>query len=126
MDSITHQLAEFAVHLKSDDIPSNVRDRAKDLILDTVGIAIRARHDTASTDAMLAALSRLQMTEGSSRVICDEKTYPAAVAALINGSCAHSLDFDDTHAAGSLHSSAPIVPAALAAARAAGTIGALK
>ena len=116
MDSITHQLAEFAVHLKSDDIPSNVRDRAKDLILDTVGIAIRARHDTTSTDAMLAALSRLQMTEGSSHVIGDEKTYPAAVAALINGSCAHSLDFDDTHAAGSLHSSAPIVPAALAAA----------
>jgi len=33
------------------------------------------------------------------------------------------LDFDDTHAAGSLHSSAPIVPAALAAAEMAGASG---
>ncbi|RMF03558.1 MAG: MmgE/PrpD family protein, partial [Alphaproteobacteria bacterium] len=41
----------------------------------------------------------------------------------INGTLAHSLDFDDTHAEGSLHSSAPIVPAALAAAQMAGASG---
>jgi 2-methylcitrate dehydratase PrpD len=35
---------------------------------------------------------------------------------MLNGTLAHSLDFDDTHAPGSLHPSAPIVPAAFAAA----------
>ena len=35
----------------------------------------------------------------------------------------HSLDFDDTHARASLHTSAPIVPAALAAAEMAGVDG---
>lgn len=124
MVSITGQLAEFAVNLKAADIPTTVRARAKDLLLDTVGIAIRARHDTASTHAMLAALERMEMTHGATHVIGDDKTYPAAIAALINGACAHSLDFDDTHAAGSLHSSAPIVPAALAAAEMTGADGA--
>ena len=124
MVSVTHQLAEFAVNLTLDDIPAEVRARAKALIFDTVGIALRARHDTQSTRAMLAALARLEMTQGRAHVIGDSQTYPAAVAALVNGAGAHSLDFDDTHAAGSLHSSAPIVPAALAAAELADADGA--
>ncbi|MGY8960684.1 MAG: MmgE/PrpD family protein, partial [Alphaproteobacteria bacterium] len=49
--------------------------------------------------------------------------FAPPAAALINGTMAHSLDFDDTHAEGSLHSSAPIVPAALAAAEMAGASG---
>jgi 2-methylcitrate dehydratase PrpD len=42
---------------------------------------------------------------------------------MLNGTLAHSLDFDDTHASGSLHPSAPIVPAAFAAAEMAGSDG---
>ena len=82
MVSVTHQLAEFAVNLTLDDIPAEVRARAKALIFDTVGIALRARHDTQSTRAMLAALARLEMTQGRAHVIGDSQTYPAAVAAL--------------------------------------------
>jgi cell division inhibitor SulA len=36
----------------------------------------------------------------------DPTGYASSAAALINGTLAHSLDFDDTHAAASLHSSA--------------------
>jgi 2-methylcitrate dehydratase PrpD len=42
---------------------------------------------------------------------------------MLNGTLAHSLDFDDTHATGSLHPSAPIVPAAFAAAEMTGAGG---
>jgi 2-methylcitrate dehydratase PrpD len=42
---------------------------------------------------------------------------------MLNGTLAHSLDFDDTHAPGSLHPSAPIVPAAFAAAEMTGADG---
>jgi len=42
---------------------------------------------------------------------------------MLNGTLVHSLDFDDTHASGSLHPSAPIVPAAFAAAEMAGADG---
>lgn len=51
------------------------------------------------------------------------RRYPPPTAAMINGTLAHSLDFDDTHGAGSIHCSAPVVPAALAAAEVAGSSG---
>ncbi|GIT49153.1 MAG: hypothetical protein Ct9H300mP14_10810 [Gammaproteobacteria bacterium] len=49
--------------------------------------------------------------------------YSPAAAAFYNGNLAHSLDFDDPHAGGSIHPSAPIVPAALAAAEMPGVDG---
>jgi 2-methylcitrate dehydratase PrpD len=49
--------------------------------------------------------------------------YPAAGAALLNGTLAHALDFDDTHLPSVLHPSAAVVPAALAAAEGSGASG---
>jgi len=48
---------------------------------------------------------------------------PAELAALVNGTLAHSLDYDDTHLPSVLHPSASIVPACLAAAEAADADG---
>ena len=42
----------------------------------------------------------------------------------MNGAFGHSLDFDDTHAAASLHPGAPVIPAALAAGEMVGASGA--
>ena len=116
MASITHTLATFAAELEYDAIPPEVIARAKQLLLDITGITVRARHDVDSTVPMRKALERLQL-HGTSTVIGDTQGLSPTAAALLNGAMAHSLDFDDTHAAGSLHSSAPIVPAALAAAQ---------
>jgi 2-methylcitrate dehydratase PrpD len=85
--------------------------------LDTVGIIIRARHDAESTSSLVSAIDKLEMSNGSCQVFSDKKTYSPSAAALLNGTLAHSLDFDDTHAEASLHSSAPILSAALAAAQ---------
>ena len=63
------------------------------------------------------------MTGDTATAIGDPNRYTAAGAALVNGALAHSLDFDDIHARGSIHASAPIVPAALAAAEEAGASG---
>jgi 2-methylcitrate dehydratase PrpD len=49
--------------------------------------------------------------------------FPAPSAALINGTLAHALDFDDTHVPSILHPSASVVPAALAAAEQVGASG---
>jgi len=48
---------------------------------------------------------------------------PAPSAALLNGTLAHSLDFDDTHLPSVLHPSSSVVPAALAAAELFGAAG---
>ncbi len=123
MDKITRRLAEFAIGLAYQDLPNEVAERAKLLILDLAGIMVRARHDSESTPSLIRAIERLGLDRGECSVIGDGRAYAPTAAALINGTLAHSLDFDDTHAAGSLHSSAPIVPAALAAAEMAGASG---
>ena len=123
MTGVTHELAEFVAELSYDDLPEVVIERTKLLILDITGIMIRARHDAESTPSMIAAIGRLGLAAGDCSVIGDGRRYAPTAAALANGTLAHSLDFDDTHAAGSLHSSAPIVPAALAAAEMTGASG---
>jgi 2-methylcitrate dehydratase PrpD len=116
MTGITRQLAEFAANLKPKDIPEEVVARTRLLILDITGIMVRARHDAESTPSMMGAIQRLGLNQGRYLVLGDPTGYASSAAALINGTLAHSLDFDDTHAAASLHSSAPIFPAALTAA----------
>jgi 2-methylcitrate dehydratase PrpD len=119
----TRQLAEFVTSLSYDALPAEVRERAKALALDLTGIMLRARNDAESTPAMVAAASRLGMANGVCTVVGDPAGYAPPGAAMLNGTLAHSLDFDDTHAPGSLHPSAPIVPAALAAAEMTGADG---
>jgi len=123
MSSTTRDLADFVAGLTHDAVPGEVRERAKALVLDLVGISIRARHDAESTPAMVAAAGHLGLAPGACTVIGDATGYTPAGAAMLNGTLAHSLDFDDTHASGSLHPSAPIVPAAFAAAEMAGADG---
>lgn len=48
---------------------------------------------------------------------------PAPSAALVNGTLAHSLDFDDTHLPSVLHPSSAVIPAALAVAERTGASG---
>ncbi|HET6518942.1 MAG TPA: MmgE/PrpD family protein [Geminicoccaceae bacterium] len=125
MTEITERLAGFAAGLDLTAVPPEVVERAKMLILDTVGIAVRARHDADSTPAMMQAVGALGLDGGgAASVFADRQGYAPPAAALVNGALAHSLDFDDTHAASSLHPSAPVLPAALAAAEMTGASGA--
>ena len=116
MTGISKRLAQFVADLNYDDLPSDLVERVKLLILDISGIMVRARHDAESTPALINAVKRMGLTNGKCSVMGDTESYAPPAAALINGTLAHSLDFDDTHAKASIHSGAPIVPAALAAA----------
>ena len=121
---ITAQLAEFTAGISLDRLPSEVVNRARFLMLDLVGNIVRARHDAESTPSFLAAVRAMGMAAGNSGVFGDAARYTPAGAAFLNGALAHSLDFDDTHAAGSLHPGAPVIPAALAAGEMVGASGA--
>jgi len=110
----TATLAGYVAALRFEDIPPEVLERAKMLTLDFLGSAIRARRDAESTPSLLKMLETLALDgRGESTVFGDGRTFTPAVAALINGTLGHSLDFDDTHVDSSLHPSAPVVPAAL-------------
>lgn len=115
--NITEQLAQFVADLSSEEIPAEVTNRAAMLTLDLWGNMVRARNDAASTECVLAAATDLGLGHGPCLVVGGGETVSPAGAAFLNGTFAHTLDFDDTHALGSLHPSAPVIPAALAAAQ---------
>src|ERR1700742_4714362 len=121
---VTAELAQFTADIRLDRLPADVVTRAHFLVLDLVGNIVRARHDAESTASFLAATRAMGMAAGNSGVFGDAARYTPAGAAFLNGALAHSLDFDDTHAAGSLHPGAPVIPAALAAGERVGAAGA--
>ena len=124
MANETSILARFAASLRFEALPEAVVRRAKALTLDLLGSAARARGEAAAAPAILAMLADLGLDgPGSATVIGDARGYAPPVAALLNGALGHALDFDDTHAPSSLHPSAPVVPAALAAGEAVGASG---
>jgi 2-methylcitrate dehydratase PrpD len=124
MMGITERLARFVASLNTDAIPAEVQARARMLVLDCVGNIIRARHESESTPALLATVQAIGLDKGDAQVFGDTKRYAPAGAVLLNATLAHSLDFDDTHAAAIVHAAAPIVPAALGAAEIVGASGA--
>ena len=120
----TATLAAYVADLEYDDIPPEVLDRAKVLTLDFLGSAIRARREAESTPSVVKMLAALKLdSAGEATVFGDSRTWTPAVAALLNGTMGHSLDFDDTHADSSLHPSAPVVPAAFAVGEMVGASG---
>jgi len=123
MTAVTRTLSQFVAGLSFDDLPSEVVERTRLLVMDHVGIALRARHAAELNGAMSAGLAALGLSRGRASVIGDAAGYAPPAAAFYNGNLAHSLDFDDTHARGSIHPSAPIVPAAFAAAEMTGASG---
>ena len=123
MAAVTAELAAYSAALDFATLPPAVQERTRFLLLDLVGNIVRGRHDAESTPALLAMVRALGLAAGGSAVFGDSARYTPAGAALLNGALAHSLDFDDTHAAGTLHPGAPVIPAALAAAEMVGANG---
>ena len=124
MAAITTPLAAFVAGISHERLPQAVQLRTRFLLLDLVGNMLRGRHAAESTAPLLAAARALGLGAGAAAVFGDSARFTPAGAALLNGALAHSLDFDDTHAASSLHPGAPVIPAALAAAEMCGAKGA--
>jgi 2-methylcitrate dehydratase PrpD len=112
------QLAEWVAGLRREDVPEPVIDGVRDRLIDTVGVAVAG----VQSDAGLAARAVVERWAGveESTVLGETRRLPAEGAALVNGTYAHSLDFDDTHLPSIVHPSAPLLAAVLAQAEAVG------
>ncbi len=124
MAALTQRFAAYAAGIRHADLPPEVEARTRFLILDLAGNILRGRHDAESSAPLLAAVRAMGMTGGAHAVMGESARFSPLGAALLNGAFAHSMDFDDTHAAGTLHPGAPVIPAALAAAEMVGAKGA--
>lgn len=107
----TQHLAEFAAGLRFGDIPAPVLDRAKLLILDSLGVGL-ASNAYPFADRVVAGAAAHGET-GTCRLIGRRERLPVRDAALANGVLMHGLDFDDTHLNSIVHTTATSLPCAL-------------
>ena len=119
--ALARRLAEFAAGLDFTDLPPAVVDSVRLRTLDILGIALAA--STGETAPSLLGALDGWGAAGDCTVVGTKRTAAAPLAILVNGALAHSLDFDDTHAASITHASAVVVPVALAVGEATGVDG---
>jgi 2-methylcitrate dehydratase PrpD len=109
--AIAEQLARIAGTVRGGDLPAEVQETCRRLVLDVGGLCLAARN----TDYMRALLAGLDAGAGCT-AIGHASAFSPADAMLVNGTAAHGEDYDDTFEGGPVHSGAVIVPAMLAAA----------
>ncbi|MEP9356493.1 MmgE/PrpD family protein [Xanthobacter sp. KR7-65] len=118
---ISRRLADFTEGLDGAAIPAQVRERARYLILDAVGIAL------ASTQYDFAhrTLSALREFGAGAGDVIGHPTVRLALrdAVMMNGFLIHGLDYDDTHTAGIIHATSSCFPTALGIAAETGASG---
>jgi 2-methylcitrate dehydratase PrpD len=114
MESVTRELAEYAVQTTYEDLPEDIIKQTKRCFVDWTGVTL------AATDSPTAKILSTLVKEwgGQEQASVIRSGYKTTVmnASLVNGSMAHVLDFDDFHPVAALHPSAFLVPVALSGA----------
>lgn len=110
--TLARRQAEFVAGLRSTDLPADVVRSVEERMLDTVGVALAA--SALRTSDAVRTVAQAWGGSPSAAAIGVPERLPAHAAALVNGTLAHSLDFDDTHLPSILHPSACVVPTVLA------------
>jgi 2-methylcitrate dehydratase PrpD len=97
-------------------VPARLTDlsqaRAQTALIDTIACMIAGRDDPATQAARQAAL--VEEPYGAATLLGDRQRRPAGIAAFVNGTAAHALDYDDNFFPAITHASAVLFPALLA------------
>ena len=118
------RLAAFALNLERDDMPSDVRERARQMLADSVAVSLFGSRLPWSRS--LRAQAEATSPSGASEVIgvIGPRLEPGA-AALVNAAAAHAFEMDCLRKPGAgTHPGAVLTAAGLAAAQAANRSGA--
>jgi len=108
----TRTLAHFIAGLRYERIPTEVLERIKLLMLDSLGCAVYAAHLPWSR-ILIETLKRVDTSAGATVWGTAEK-LSAPHAALANGSLVQGFELDDVHRVGVLHVGAVTLPALIA------------
>jgi 2-methylcitrate dehydratase PrpD len=119
--SYSELLASFVAALDLEEVPSAVREKAKLIFLDTLGVALAS--STMDFGAMVLAVARSLGGAKKSRLIGTSDRVHPVNAVLANGTLAHGLDYDDTLEEAIVHTGCCGVVTALAVGEAAGAKG---
>jgi 2-methylcitrate dehydratase PrpD len=122
MQTLTRAIVQRTRPIAHAGLPPEIRDLAVQCMHDAIAVAL------AATDDELVRILRAELEEAGgtpqSSVWGSTLKLPAGAAALLNGTMAHALDYDDVNLAMPGHPTVAILPAVLALAEATGASGA--
>lgn len=109
---LTERIANFVGGVRSGDIPRDALDKARLGMTDFLGVAVAGSREELSG---LIRQYGIMMggAAGASIIATEQKTSPE-MAALVNGTMGHALDYDDMSVAPIAHPSVFLAPAILA------------
>jgi 2-methylcitrate dehydratase PrpD len=123
MSGETVRLAEYAAGLRYDDLPSDVVQRAKDCITDTVAVIVQG--SSLPWSQIVVRYAQRIGAGGSSHILgVNGPPVQAPAAALANGALAHAFESDNlTRPGAGVHPGGTLLPPALAVAQELGRSG---
>jgi len=119
--TIATTLGERIASVSFESLPRDAVHWAKVAVLDTVGCILAGAHEPCAT--IIARQATIGTSGGACLVFGHDRRVGPLEAALINGTAAHALDYDDCSDTLGGHPSAPILPALFALAETLGSNG---
>ena len=107
---VTQMLADWVASAQYSDLPTDIAEFAKRAMADTLGCAIAACAEHNVQDIIRTVGGE----KGAACIWGTALLTTARNAALINGTMAHTYDFDDNNRSMFGHPSAPVIPAVMA------------
>lgn len=114
------ELCERLSQWRYEDLPSEVVDRLKLFLIDTLGV-IAAAPRAPGIRELNARLGKWEQSGSATGLIGRQRLSPPS-AALANGAAAHALDFDDQHDPARVHTNCVMLPTLLATAEDIGSV----
>jgi len=113
---LTQELAEFVCRLKYTDLPKEVIDKAKELVLDQLGVQLACSTLPWSKIVYdyIKDIKESSGIRGESTIVNYGLKTTAEDAAFANASFGHGFEIDDIYVKGQLHAGPIVISAALA------------
>jgi 2-methylcitrate dehydratase PrpD len=118
--TISARLADYAAGLRYEDLPTDVRELAHLVLLDTLGCAL-AGSTTDEVIKIRQAMTAANAGAGDTILWGTSEKLPLPFAVLVNGAAVHAREMDDF--GGCAHSGSVVIPAALGTAAREGACG---
>ena len=125
-EHLSRELASFAAKLQMSDIPSDVINRAEDLLVDWFGSAVAGKGSRPVETITQFAQNMGGFDSahpGSSEILISRNSSSPFLAAMANAAASHVAEQDDVHNGSVFHPATVVFPPALACAQAIGASG---
>lgn len=115
--NLTDKYVDYLYSLYSKEFPHNIIEKAKECVIDYLGVVYAGACDLTKSEHIIDYLARIKSSSGKCSAIGLDFKTNVAEAAFINGMNAHIMELDDGHRFGAIHLGAVIISAVFAAAQ---------